>query len=85
MIKPLNNYILVEYVKEEKTAGGLYMPSTATNVNTLVKGTVLAVNTKNELNIPVGSTVLFNKHALTKTPHTENYVLVRQEDIYALC
>ena len=84
MIKPLNNYILVEYIKEEKTAGGLYMPSTATNTDILVKGTVLAVNTKNELNLEVGSIILFNKHALTKTPNSENYILVRQEDIYAV-
>ena len=87
MIKPLNNYLLIELEQEqEKTSGGIYMPqgSNATATDILKKGKVLAVGEKamEKLNIEVDSFVYYNKHAFTKIPGEPTMAFVRLEDVY---
>lgn len=84
MINPMNSYILIEYKKEEKTSGGLYMPANTSATNFLVCGKVLAINESNKLKLTTDSTIYFNKNAMVKVPEEENQVLVREEDIYAI-
>lgn len=87
MTKPVNKYLLVEYEKqEEKTAGGLYMPTkvTGTAQDILVKGTVKAIGNKCENDIEIGNTILFNKHAYVNVPDSKDLLLVREEDVYAI-
>ena len=89
MIKPLNNYLLLEVKpEEEKTSGGLYMPqgsnSNATNI--LKEGVVVAAseNAVEKLGIKISDKVYYNKHAITKVPEEDNLVLVRLEDLYGI-
>ena len=87
MIKPLNSYVLVKPEPlEEKTTGGLYMPqgSNANAIDILRKGTVLAISDKAKDVVAVDNCVLFNKHAFTKVPNSDD-VLVRLEDLYGIC
>lgn len=87
MTKPVNKYLLVEYEKqEEKTAGGLYMPTkvTGTAQDILVKGTVKAIGNKCENDIEIGNRILFNKHAYVNVPDSKDLLLVREEDVYAV-
>jgi chaperonin GroES len=86
-MKPMNSYVLVRYQKpEEKTAGGIYMPQTVTNSpqDILIKGTVEQVSESCKNKIEVNSVILFNKHAFTKIPDSNELILVREEDIYAI-
>ncbi|MGL4393700.1 MAG: co-chaperone GroES [Brevinema sp.] len=63
-VKPLGNRILVEVkAGEEKTAGGLYIPTTAQEkTNT---GSVLALGDK-DITVKVGDVVVFEKYAGTQ-------------------
>lgn len=89
MLKPMNTYLLIEVEPEkEQTASGFYIPQSANVMGTkiLKAGKILAINDSEELDklYQVGTTVYFNKHAITEIPDTENQVLVRTEDIYAI-
>lgn len=89
MIKPLNNYLLIELEPEqEKTSGGLYMPqgSNANATDILKKGKVLEVGEKaaEKLNVGVGAFIFYNKHAFTKIPGEPTMAFVRLEDVYGV-
>ncbi len=62
-VKPIGSRVLIEVkVMEEKTASGLYIPTTAQEkTNT---GEVLAVGDK-DITVSVGQTIVFEKYAGT--------------------
>ncbi len=62
-VKPIGSRVLIEVkVMEEKTASGLYIPTTAQEkTNT---GTVVAVGDK-DITVSTGQTIVFEKYAGT--------------------
>jgi chaperonin GroES len=91
-LKPLNDRVLVKRLEgEEKTAGGLYIPDTATEKPS--KGEVVAVGpgkTADDgklvaMTVKAGDMVLFNKYAGTeiKLDGVEHLVM-REDDILAI-
>ena len=88
MIKPVNNYLLVEYEEpKETTKGGLYVPqgSNTNATDILIKGKVLGKGSNvDKVEVEEGEYILYNKHAFTKIPEQKGIVLVRQEDVYAV-
>ena len=90
MIKPLNNYVLLEIeTEEEKTSGGLYVPQgTTTGVEILKKGKVIDISKKiaddESVDLNIDNFVFYNKHAITKVPDHKELVLVRVEDLYGI-
>lgn len=91
-IRPLHDRVLVKRVeKEEKTAGGLYIPDTAREKP--IEAEVIAVgagkrdkegkNIKPE--IKEGDRVLFSKYSGTEvTIDGEEHLIMREDDILAV-
>lgn len=93
MLKPLNNYVLLQRIEEEnKTAGGIIIPDTAREKPS--RGTVIAVGDgmiENGQRIPmtvaIGDIVLFAKWAASandvKIDGTD-YILIKESDILGI-
>jgi chaperonin GroES len=93
MLKPLNNYVLLQRIEEEnKTAGGIIIPDNAREKPS--RGTVIAVGdgdiqngTRIPMTVKTGDTVLFAKWAASandvKIDGTD-YVLIRESDILGI-
>lgn len=85
-MKPVNNYVLVEYEEpKETTKNGLYVPQ-GSNINAtdiLVSGKVLEVSDEVKI-VEKDNVIFYNKHAITRIPDIKCMVLVRKEDIYAI-
>lgn len=93
MLKPLNNYILMERVTEEnKTAGGIIIPDTAKEKP--VMGRVIAVgdgDVQNGNRVPMtvvpGDVVLFAKWASSLNEvklDGKDYVLIKESDVLGI-
>jgi len=93
MLKPLNNYVLLQRIEEEnKTAGGIIIPDNAREKPS--RGTVIAVGDgviENGARIPmsvtVGDTVLFAKWAASANEvkiDGVDYVLIKESDILGI-
>jgi chaperonin GroES len=92
-IKPMNDYLLIEPLKEnEITKGGIVIPETAREERA-IKGKVIAVgpgklNEKGEripLTIKEGQTVIFKKYAPDEIKiDDKEYYFVREDDILAV-
>ncbi len=91
MLKPIGSKILVQpKPKDEKTAGGLYMPDSAQKKST--EGTVMAVgrgkyeqDTLVPLEVKVGDTVIYTKYGGTEvTVDSTDYVILNEDDILAI-
>jgi len=92
-VKPMNDYILIEPIKEDEvTKGGIVIPETAREERA-VKGKVIAVgpgklNDKGEripLTIKEGQTVIFKKYAPDEIKiDDQEYYFVREDDILAV-
>ena len=88
-IQPLHDRIVVEAAgKEEKTAGGLYLPDAAQEKPQ--RGTVLAVGPGKRLDsgqmaavdINVGDTVLYGKYGGTEvTVDGKDVIILRADDV----
>ena len=88
-IQPLHDRIVVEAAsKEEKTAGGLYLPDAAQEKPQ--RGTVLAVGPGKRLDsgqmaavdISVGDTVLYGKYGGTEvTVDGKDVIILRADDV----
>lgn len=88
-IQPLHDRIVVEAaVKEEKTAGGLYLPDAAQEKPQ--RGTVVAVGPGKRLDsgqlapvdVQVGETVLYGKYGGTEVSvDGKDYVILRADDV----
>ena len=92
MIRPLQDRILVSRIEaEEKTAGGIIIPGTASEKPS--RGEVIAVGNGTRdsngelqaLDVTVGNVVLFNKHAGTEVNvDNEDFVIMHEEEIVAV-
>jgi len=92
-LKPLNDYILIEPLKEDEvTKGGIVIPETAREERA-IKGKVIAVgpgklNDKGErlsLNVKEGQVVIFKKYAPDEVKiDDKEYYFVREDDILAI-
>jgi len=93
MLKPLNNYVLLQRIDEEtKTAGGIIIPDTAREKPS--RGTVIAVGdgifengVRVPMNVKAGDTVLFAKWASSANEvkiDGADYVLIRESDILGI-
>ncbi|MFK5984587.1 MAG: co-chaperone GroES [Pseudomonadota bacterium] len=91
-IRPLGDRVIVRRVEEEtKTAGGIYIPDSATEKPS--EGEVLAVGkgrlTDNgdaiPMNVSVGDKVIFGKYAGSEVKvEGENYLIMKEEDILGI-
>jgi chaperonin GroES len=89
-IKPLNDYVLVEPIKQEEvTKGGIIIPDTARE-DRAIKGKIIAVgpgkiNDKGEriqLSVKEGQTVIFKKYAPDEIKiDDKEYYFIREDDI----
>ncbi|AQS54394.1 10 kDa chaperonin [Jeotgalibaca dankookensis] len=92
MLKPLANRVIIEVNKEEeKTVGGIVLPSSAkeksqTGVIVAVgEGLVTDQGTKIEMTVAVGDQVLFEKYAGTEITYDgKDYLVVKESDIVAI-
>lgn len=92
-LKPMNDYLLVEPIKEDEvTKGGIVIPETAREERA-TKGKVIAVgpgklNEKGErvpMTIKEGQTVIFKKYAPDEIKiDDKEYYFVREDDILAI-
>ena len=86
-IKPLSDRVLVAPAEaDQKTAGGIIIPDTAKEKPQ--KGTVIAVGPgkKDEpMTVKAGDTVLYGKYSGTELHlEGENYLIMKESDIYAI-
>jgi chaperonin GroES len=86
-IKPLSDRVLVAPAEaEQKTAGGIIIPDTAKEKPQ--KGTVVAVGPgkKDEpMTVKAGDSVLYGKYSGTELQlEGENYLIMKESDIYAI-
>jgi len=86
-IKPLSDRVLVAPAEvEQKTAGGIIIPDTAKEKPQ--KGTVIAAGPgkKDEpMTVKAGDTVLYGKYSGTELQlEGENYLIMKESDIYAI-
>ncbi len=78
-IQPINNRVIVKPKKEEKTAGGIYLPETEEKST---QGTVIAVPEKSP--VGVGDVVLYESYAGTEiTVKGEKLLILKIEDVLA--
>lgn len=92
-LKPLNDYLLIEPIKEEEvTKGGIVIPETAREERA-IKGKVIAVgpgklNDKGEIipmTIKEGQIVIFKKYAPDEVKiNDKEYYFVREDDVLAI-
>lgn len=93
-IKPIHDRILIRPSKdEEKTAGGLFLPETASKEKP-TQGEVIAVGPgrldKSGKRIPLevkkGDTVFYSKWSGTEIKvDDEKYLLVKEDDVLCIC
>jgi len=87
MLKPLKDRVVIQMVEqEEKTAGGLFLPTTAQEK--LQFATVLAVSELTEekdRQVQVGDRVVFEKYTGTEVKlDGQEYIIVKEKDIIAI-
>lgn len=92
MLKPLGNRVIVEVAQEEeKTVGGIVLPSSAKEksqtgvVIATGDGLVTDNGTKVEMTVKEGDQVLFEKYAGTEIKYEgRDYLVVKETDIVAI-
>ena len=84
-VKPLGNRVLIKMKEqEEKTAGGIYIPETASQDKTQ-QGSVVAVGTDEDINVKVGDEVIYDKYAGTSINIDDlEHLLLSSDDILAV-
>ena len=86
MLKPLKDRVVIQMVgQEEKTAGGLFLPTAAQEK--LQFATVLAVSEfteEKDRQVQVGDRVVFEKYTGTEVKlDGQEYIIVKEQDIIA--
>ena len=92
MLKPLGNRVIVAVAQEEeKTVGGIVLPSSAKEksqtgvVIATGDGLVTDNGTKVEITVKEGDQVLFEKYAGTEIKYDgRDYLVVKETDIVAI-
>ena len=87
MLKPLKDRVVIQMVEqEEKTAGGLFLPTAAQEK--LQCATVLAVSEfteEKDRQVQVGDRVVFEKYTGTEVKlDGQEYIIVKEQDIIAI-
>jgi chaperonin GroES len=78
-MQPVNNRVIVKPKKEEKTAGGIYLPETDEKST---EGTVIAVPETDKCPVKAGDKVLYESYAGTEiTVNGEKLLILKIEDI----
>ena len=78
-MQPINNRVIVHPKKEEKTAGGIYLPESEEKST---EGTVVAVPVMDKCPVAVGDRVLYESFAGTEiTVKGEKLLILKVEDI----
>lgn len=87
-IRPLGDRVVVKVVKEEKTAGGLYLPDNAQEkpqtgeILAVGPGKILDNGSRQTVDVAVGDRVLFAKYSGTEVKlDGETYLLLAEKDI----
>ncbi|MCS6958548.1 MAG: co-chaperone GroES [Pseudanabaenaceae cyanobacterium SKYGB_i_bin29] len=91
-VKPLGDRVLVKLSeREEKTAGGIYLPDTAKEKPQIGEVAAVGPGKRNDdgsrqaMEVKVGDKVLYSKYAGTEVKiGTEEYVLLSEKDILAI-
>ena len=91
-LKPLYDRVVVRRAEEEQvTSGGIIIPGSASEkpsrgeVIAIGNGTRDAKGDLQSLDVQVGNTVLFNKHAGTEVNvDNEDFVIMHEEEIVAV-
>lgn len=92
VIRPLNDRVVVKRLdEEEKTAGGIYIPSNAKEkpiqgrVVAVGKGRIKEDGARVTPDVKEGDTVLFGKYSGTEVKYrNEDYLILREDDILAI-
>ncbi len=84
-VKPLGNRVLIKIKEQEqKTAGGIFIPETASQEKTQ-QGSVVAVGTDEEITVKVGDEVIYDKYAGTSIKIADQeHLLLSSDDILAV-
>lgn len=82
-VQPLGERVLIKVKdSEEKTAGGLVIP-TAAQEKTL-EGTVIAIGDSDKIKIKVGDKVMYDKYAGTQIKiDGKDHILIKFEEVIA--
>lgn len=87
-IRPLGDRVVVKIVKDEKTAGGIYLPDTAQEkpqtgeVLAVGAGKILDNGSRLAVDVAVGDRILFAKYSGTEVKlDGETYLLIAEKDI----
>lgn len=91
-LKPLGDRILVKIVaKEEKTAGGIFLPDTAKEKSQVGEVTAIGAGARNDkgdrlpLEVKVGDRVMYSKYAGNEIKiDGVDYLLLAEKDILAI-
>jgi chaperonin GroES len=91
-VRPLHDRILVKRItQEEKTKGGLYIPSTAqekpqeAEVVAVGNGVVLEDGGVRKLEVKKGDRVLFGKYSGTEIKlDGDEHIILKEEDVLAI-
>lgn len=94
MLKPLNDYVLVEILgPSEKTPGGLLLPENRKETSQIKKGVVRAVGTgrwwpkdltRTPMTLREGDQVLINWAGVDVEMDKVKYRIIREDDVLAL-
>ncbi len=87
-IRPLGDRVVVKIVKDEKTAGGIYLPDTAQEkpqtgeILAVGPGKILDNGSRLAIDVAVGDRILFAKYSGTEVKlDGETYLLIAEKDI----
>lgn len=92
MLKPLGNRVIIEVAKEEeKTVGGIVLPSSAKEksqtgvVIATGDGLVTDNGSRIAMTVKVGDNVLFEKYAGTEIKYDgKDYLVIKESDVVAI-
>jgi chaperonin GroES len=87
-IRPLGDRVVVKVVKDEKTAGGIFLPENAQEkpqtgeILAVGPGKVLDNGSRQTVDVAVGDRILFAKYSGTEVKlDGETYLLLAEKDI----
>lgn len=87
MIQALQDYVLIEPIKEDVTASGIILSDKDKSSKGIVKAVWAGKITDSwivPLDISVGDTIYFNKHGVSEiTLDDETYTIARYDSIFA--
>ena len=82
-LKPnYDRVVIIPDVHEEKTVGGLYIPSAARDDEKIQRGKVVAIGNKENLEVAVGDNVIYEKHqGVTIELEGKDIIVMKEEGV----